>query len=280
MHLTFYVLFLSIAVALFHRSRAIQYLGLVLTSLLALQEKLMTLNALGSLLILAIALHFYYQHHELNKTIKTVLLILIVGLLSGFVLHHIPGFNIYLAINKLKISQALRAYTMPLNLDKVMAALILYTISNLIIAERSINIKALKQSALILLACVTVILGPALLSGYIRLDPKIPSILPIWSLNNFLFVCFSEEVIFRGFVQSAIQNYLPKSLKYVLLSIVLASTVFGLSHYKDGATFMALAGICGLFYGYAYFKTGRILCAILVHFFLNLIHILVFSYPS
>lgn len=169
---------------------------------------------------------------------------------------------------------------MLLNFDKVMAGLILYTLSPIITLEHSIDKLAFKQTVLIFMACIIFILGPAILSGYIRLDPKVPHILPIWIINNLVFVCFSEEVIFRGFVQRTLQKYLGSGFKYGLLSIILASIVFGLAHYKDGITFMMLAAICGLFYGYTYLKTKRILCAMLVHFLLNLTHILIFTYPS
>lgn len=91
-------------------------------------------------------------------------------------------------------------------------------------------------------------------------------------------MCFSEEVIYRGFLQATIQKYLPNTWKYTLLSIVIASIIFGLAHYKDGIIFMGLAAIAGLFYGYAYDRTKRVVCAMLVHFLLNLTHFLVFTY--
>ncbi len=43
---------------------------------------------------------------------------------------------------------------------------------------------------------------------------------------------------------------------------------------------VGLATIAGLFYGYAYWKTNRLEASILVHFGLNLIHFVAFSYPA
>ncbi|APZ30631.1 MAG: CPBP family glutamic-type intramembrane protease [Rickettsia conorii subsp. raoultii] len=44
--------------------------------------------------------------------------------------------------------------------------------------------------------------------------------------------------------------------------------------------YIALSTICGFFYGYAYYKTGKILCSMIVHFGLNLCHVLLFTYPA
>nr|WP_245207581.1 CPBP family glutamic-type intramembrane protease [Rickettsia fournieri] len=38
--------------------------------------------------------------------------------------------------------------------------------------------------------------------------------------------------------------------------------------------------MCGFFYGYAYYKTDKILCSVIVHFGLNLCHVLLFTYPA
>ena len=40
------------------------------------------------------------------------------------------------------------------------------------------------------------------------------------------------------------------------------------------------AGTAGLFYGYTYQKTKRIEASMLVHFCLNMVHFLMFTYPN
>jgi len=279
MKFTYILLFLSVALALFNRGRVFSYICIALTIWLAYDEKVINSSALAYLGGLTFLVLIYYHTKLEDSKADIPILIGISLLLAGFVLHHIPGFTTWLAIDHVKISAAMRFYAMPLNFDKVIAALLVYSLSTLIVDEKTIDKTAFTQSLLILIACILVILVPAILTDYIQFDPKIPGILPIWALNNFLFVCFSEEVIFRGFLQSTIQKYLPNKTKYAILSIILASIIFGLAHYKDGQIFMALAAICGLFYGYAYYKTGRVLCAMLVHFSLNLTHILFFTYP-
>nr|WP_323811184.1 CPBP family glutamic-type intramembrane protease [Rickettsia conorii] len=44
--------------------------------------------------------------------------------------------------------------------------------------------------------------------------------------------------------------------------------------------YIALSTICGFFYGSAYNKTDKILCSVIVHFGLNLCHVLLFTYPA
>nr|WP_227779860.1 CPBP family intramembrane glutamic endopeptidase [Rickettsia sp. Tenjiku01] len=50
--------------------------------------------------------------------------------------------------------------------------------------------------------------------------------------------------------------------------------------YFSRLIYIALSTICGFFYGYAYYKTGKILCSVIVHFGLNLCHVLLFTYPA
>ena len=279
MNITYYFLAISIMLALFNRNRAIVYVCIAITGLASLYENMMTLTGAIYLTALAILALLYFNYLVDNPRLKQLVFILIAILLAGFVLHDIPGFKNQLIVDKYLISAASIPCSIWLNFDKVFAALVIYALSPLIIKESKLDWSALKQTMLILFTCIIVILGPSILSGYVKLDPKIPTILPIWTVSNLLFVSFSEEVIFRGFLQTTLKDYLPCGWKYNLLAIIMASIIFGIAHYKDGIIFMCLAAIAGLFYGYAYNRTKRILCAMLVHFLLNLTHFLAFTYP-
>jgi membrane protease YdiL (CAAX protease family) len=50
-------------------------------------------------------------------------------------------------------------------------------------------------------------------------------------------------------------------------------------HHHGGTIYVALSFIAGLFYGYAMMLTKRIEASIIVHFIVNLVHILMFTYP-
>lgn len=104
-------------------------------------------------------------------------------------------------------------------------------------------------------------------------DPKWPSFLLIWIAHNLLLVSVPEEAVFRGLLQDALRPIGPWG------ALMLASLLFGLYHINFGLANVGLAAVAGLFFGYAYLRTARIEAAILLHFVVNVIHLLLFTYP-
>lgn len=101
---------------------------------------------------------------------------------------------------------------------------------------------------------------------------KFPGFVWIWAFNNLLFVTFAEETLFRGVIQSSFRN------RYFGLGI--GALLFGLAHYRGGINYIISATFAGLFYGFAYLRTGRIQACMLAHFFFNLTHLIFFTYPA
>ena len=184
-----------------------------------------------------------------------------------------------LVIDKERLSPLSCPFSMYLNFDKTIAALVIYITSGLSILEKPVDKKSILYTTLYLSVCAGLVSILGILTGYIKFEPKLPDILPIWVLNNLLFVCMAEEVIFRGFVQTHLKKFLNEKTNFRTLHITITSLIFGLAHFKGGVLYVILASICGWFYGYAYERTNRILCAMLVHFGLNLIHLTLFTYP-
>lgn len=79
-----------------------------------------------------------------------------------------------------------------------------------------------------------------------------------------------EELVFRGFVMNrfeALFNRLPLTL---VLAVVAQTVLFGLSHGYQGPTGLLLSGTTGLFFGAAYYVSGRnLLLTVLTHGFVN-----------
>ena len=125
-----------------------------------------------------------------------------------------------------------------------------------------------------------IMLPLALTTHYVRFDPKIASGAYLWILNNLFFVTFAEEALFRGFIQGGLSKLAARSNYSRWLPLIVSSLTFGLAHYQGGLPYIGLATIAGLFYGYTYDRTKRLEGAMLVHFGLNLVHFLFFSYPS
>lgn len=279
-NITYILLANSVLLSFFTKNKIFLLSLIFLTSLLAVYQNIINLFGFGAIAAFFIVCHFYFHYKNLgNKALEYTGFIGIILFVNGFLLHSIPGIFNTLVLNKIQVSDFSYPYSMYLNFDKTIIALLLYITSHLYVSEQSIN----RQSALKLFrclsACVGFILIPGLLSKYVRWDPKLPDILGIWMFNNLLFVCFSEEVIFRGFLQNHLKRIFT-TINIPFLHIIITSCIFGLYHFSGGPYYMVLAAICGGFYGYAYEKTNRIVCAILVHFGLNLTHLIFFTYPA
>lgn len=194
--------------------------------------------------------------------------------------HLVPGFNNLSVFKKIQFSTDSAPFSMYLNFDKICVGLFIYlgyikNNQNLTI-DRIQLFFSIKTLSLLLVF----ILPAAIIIKYVRIDLKFPELGWLWILNNFFFVCLAEEALFRGFIQKHLSNLLPKQKYWPMVSVFVAAVLFGLAHYKGGLPYILLATAAGCFYGYAYQKTNRIESAIIVHFGLNLVHFLFFSYPA
>lgn len=279
MNTTYALLALMVTISIFCRIRSFVFSLILITIWIAFDQHY--INHIGIFALSALALLTYSSYNmHIAKRLKNLFLIALGIFAVALMLHYVAGFYNRILFNRITLSPGSSHYSLFFNLDKIFTGLIIYACSHLATTEKAIDEKSLIQTVLIYLASVVVILGPAIISGYVKFDPKISPFLPMWIINNLLFVTFSDEVVFRGLIQNTILSWLPKKTFYTVFGIIIASALFGLYHYRDGLIFIGLSAICGLFYGYAYFKTKRILCAMLVHFLLNLTHIVLFSYPS
>jgi CAAX protease family protein len=96
------------------------------------------------------------------------------------------------------------------------------------------------------------------------------STLPDWRqavgavVVTFLLIAIPEELFFRGFLQSLLESRLGRGG-----ALVLASVLFGLSHFNHGSVFnwryVILASIAGIFYGRAWRAHRQIFAAIVTH---------------
>ena len=85
------------------------------------------------------------------------------------------------------------------------------------------------------------------------------------SIGILMFTAWPEELLFRGLLQ----NFLARASNSDLAGWVGASVLFGFSHITNlgfpNWRFVLLASIAGIFYGWAWRKTGSILASALVH---------------
>ncbi len=204
-----------------------------------------------------------------------ILLLPAVGMTVAAYLHWLPGFFNLKVIDQLRLSPDSIPFTMYLNFDKAMAGLLLSAFFLRVSEKRGLRRADLLLVVNTLGTLVLVLLPISLALGYVKVDFKLPSETGLWALNNLLFVCMAEEALFRGAIQGSLTSKIGSRW-----AILVGALLFGAAHFKGGMAYVALASVAGLFYGYAYARSERLLAPMLVHFGLNLVHFLVFSYPA
>ncbi len=222
--------------------------------------------------IFGFSVYYYYQK-------KNRLLFFLVLALSIPLFFHFPilDFNNYRYLHNITLTSDSSPYNLYFNLDKALIGIFIIAFSFEYKKIEFLPILKLLVINLLLMGVVFFVLATIL--GYSKFEPKLPYFTPVWILANLFFTCIAEEAIFRRLIQQKIYDSLTGKFALVT-SILIASATFGLAHFKGGITYMILASLAGMFYGYIYYKSKRIESSILLHFTFNLTHLLLFTYPA
>lgn len=195
-------------------------------------------------------------------------------------LHQFPGFHNPLIVEQVQLSSDSLPYSLHVNFDKALIGLFILRYLHPLITSRHEILVMLKQLIPVIFVTVVLVTTLSLLSTYVRLDIKFPDFIAYWLWVNLFYTCVAEEALFRGFLQRQL-GLLFANLKYgAVLALVICAMLFGLAHAGGGIKYVLLATVAGLGYGWAYYRTQRIEASILLHFILNSMHILLFSYPA
>ena len=198
-------------------------------------------------------------------------------------LHKIPGFANPLIFNALPYSADAPPLMLYANFDKGAAGLVLlYFFCLNTHAAMSLG-KMLSWIMPVTILSCTAVMGCALALGMIRPELKFSSVSPVFLAVNLLFTVVAEEAFFRGMLQ----RYSHMLLQYcgishrpsAVMAVGIAALFFGLAHWGGGTNYALLAMLAGMGYGWAYARTNRIEAAILVHFAVNAVHFIGFTYP-
>lgn len=201
------------------------------------------------------------------------------GLIAlALALHALPGFHNPTLVANLRLSADAAPFTQYLNLDKGAAGLFL-----LLYCPRLVSPAELRRCALVTLEAAAfttvVVVGLALMLGYVRIDPKLPP-MGLWLLaTNLLFTCVAEEAFFRGLIQAPLARALPGIRYRTALAVAVSTALFVLAHAPLDAPRAILVALTGLGAASAFAFSRRIEPAILVHFAVNTVHLLLFTYP-
>ncbi|WP_343564679.1 CPBP family intramembrane glutamic endopeptidase [Kiloniella sp. b19] len=218
-----------------------------------------------------------YRHQTVLVAVAGFVL-LVLG--SSLLLHRFPGFDNPVVVEAVALSADSVPYRMYANFDKgLLAFFLVLVLSDPLQQDRGLFL-TLKRSVLPTVITVALLIGAAMLLGFVRYDPKWFDFFRVWLPVNLTFVCIAEEAFFRGFLQRCLQDRLLGFRFAGGVALVLASVIFGAAHYQGGLPLIVLSTLAGLGYGWAFLRTGRLEGAIAVHFLLNAVHLMLFSYPA
>jgi membrane protease YdiL (CAAX protease family) len=212
----------------------------------------------------------------LSAGAHAVLLILAAGLFT----HALPGFDNPRVIDGVRLASDSLPYTKYLNFDKGVAGLLLLGLYAPTLTVRRSRIGGSGWAWRFALVAGVVIVA-TVAAGYARWDPKAPPWWPLWLLSMLGLTALPEEGLFRGVLQERWHAASGDSDHARMMPAIGAGVVFGLAHAGGGWTYVALAAIAGVGYGWIFAASGGAIgMAILTHTALNLLHLLFFSYPA
>ncbi len=216
---------------------------------------------------------------ELSKALRALSWGAVVILAVALATHQMPGIHNVLVLDGVSVSALSAEYTLYWNYDKGFAGVVLYSVC--VQPQESTSWKrAIAATGTIAVLAGVVVGVLAMAAGFVAWDLKWPAILGVWVPANLLLTCVAEETFFRGVLQRHLGRWLRGRVSEPALAALLVGAVaFGVAHFAGGTTYVVLATIASIGYGAAYHLTGRVEASIVVHFLLNLAHLVLFSYP-
>jgi uncharacterized protein len=192
----------------------------------------------------------------------------------------LPGFTRVVLVDAAALSPGAAPYDIAVGFPKVVTGiLILGLINPVLVRSWSEFARVLARAAPVFAITALVALAAVLVMGYTSFAPKWTAIFLLWAPINLFFTCLSEEAFFRGFVQHELSRVGPRPALAAGLALAIAAVLFGLAHFAGGPLYVLAAAIAGVGYGWAFMRTQRIEAAMAVHFGVNALHFLLFTYP-
>lgn len=211
----------------------------------------------------------------------------VIGALAlALALHAVPGIHNPLVLDRIQWRPGDPVFSLSASLDKACAGLLLLAT----VVPRCTSLAAARAliaptgQAALLTTVAALGLGwawgltePALTWPRV---PGHPGAVPLFLALNLLVTCLAEEAFFRGLLQSALMKRWGTRGAAGLAAVALPAALFGLVHLGGGPKMAMLATVVGLGSGWAFARTRCIEAAVLVHFAVNAVHLLAFTYPA
>jgi uncharacterized protein len=223
---------------------------------------------------------YCFARTDATRGQRTVACVAILLLSAGLMAHQLPGFNNPRVISATSLTGDAIPYRLHLNFDKTAVGLLLLGFCHQRITHFAQWREMIMLAAPIATGLIIVLLTAASVLGYVRFEPKFPRESWLWVWVNLCFTCVAEEALFRSFIQAQLQRRWQGLRGGGWLALGVAAILFGLAHAGGGPTYVVLATVAGVGYGWTYLRTGRIEASILTHFALNAVHFFGFTYPA
>ncbi|HYD59397.1 MAG TPA: CPBP family intramembrane glutamic endopeptidase [Noviherbaspirillum sp.] len=216
---------------------------------------------------------------DANRPLQIIFMSLTVLLALALALHLLPGFRNPVLVANIKFSPDAAPFTQYANFDKAAVGLILLAFlanrSRSAQERRSVLLRALPIAAI----TAATVIAAGIVAGYVRPDLKLSWYTPVFLATNLLFVCVAEEAFFRGLIQEQLGRLLSGTPFGAAAAVVISALLFGVAHLAGGIPYAGIATLAGLGYAFSYAVTKRIEAPILVHFGVNAVHFIGFTYP-
>ncbi len=280
----FYVLSLEIPTILvvvsiilvWHRHTHAWQLAYFVTLIVALFTHAISYPAVFcAFIILVLALTY-----QLQNSLSLLALVALLSLGVALGLHVIPGFNNHEFAHALQLNETSAKFDIWFNYDKSMFGVLVLGLlfHDQLIRSWSEIKRVVSLIALPILIGIPLIYLFALSMAYSHFDFTPSTLFWPWILKNLFFTVLAEELLFRGLIQTAIENRVRYRYSAEIATVI-AAILFGLAHFAGGFEYVILATGAGLLYGYTYKITGRIEAPIITHLVLNSAHFIFFAYP-
>ncbi|MDC9593943.1 CPBP family intramembrane glutamic endopeptidase [Xenorhabdus sp. IM139775] len=264
--------FLAVSLALLDRRQKIAFFIALFAIIAGISTNILTYPAIITLSVMTLlgVAHIYCQKNRVLRII-TELLLLTGGIL--LFIHYIPGFHNLKYLDKVQVGPLSAPFSMYFNFDKALLPFILILCMPTLFTRKPL-VEAPPHGWAFLIATIPALLGLATVLGGLSVELHLPNWLPAFVIANLFFVSLAEEALFRGYIQQKLSQWMNP-----YLALVITSLLFGAAHFAGGSLLMIFATLAGLIYGLAWLWSGRLWVAVAVHFSLNLMHLLFFTYP-
>nr|WP_298136665.1 type II CAAX endopeptidase family protein [uncultured Pseudomonas sp.] len=196
-------------------------------------------------------------------------LVLLCGI--AFAAHLLPGFSPWPLWPPRQISSDAAPYALRLSWDKLLVGL---TLLAWWLGESHKTYRRPLLAGAVALTTLIAVPLLALMLGVVDWQPKWPDGLWLWLAVNLGVTVLAEELLFRGLLQTQLIAWLG-----VWPGLLLTALLFGAAHIPFSPLFALVAGAAGLGYGLLFHYSGRLSLAIALHLAVNVLHLLLLSYP-